>query len=166
MVLSVGTRTSDGKNKSGGTVSEQDWAGAVKIEYKHLFNDGGVNSKYTQSQLEKNIALQDIYKANDDVRYTVSGLVAEIEAAKYAVEMALKKLNSESLKLKEAERRYKNGRVDTAQLIQFQNEYSFSQLAYQNQKVDLHNRTLSLKIFTGQFWDDLSNNSAQYGVNK
>lgn len=165
LVLSVGSRTSDGKNNTG-TVSEQDWAGAVKIEYKHLFDNKGVSSKYRQALLAKNIALQNIQKTNDDVRYTVSSLVTEINAAKLAVKSARKQLNSESLKLKEAERRFKNGRADTAQLIQFQNEYSFAQLTFQNQKVDLHNRIVALQIFTGQFWQELSFNPVQHGVNK
>ncbi|MDH5600575.1 MAG: TolC family protein, partial [Gammaproteobacteria bacterium] len=130
LVLSVGTRTSDGESTTG-TVSEQDWAGAVSIQYKHLFDDSGVSSKFKQSLLKKSIALENIIKTNDDIRYTVSGLVTEIEAAKLAVDSAGQKLKSELLKLKEAEQRFRNGRADTAQLIQFQNEYSFAQLSYQ-----------------------------------
>ena len=163
LVVSVGSRTSDGNNAIGGNISEQDWAGAVSIEYKHLFDDKGVSSKYKQAQLEKNIALQNIRKTNEDIRYTVSGLVAEIKAAKIAVKTANQKLKSESLKLKEAEDRFRTGRADTAQLIQFQNEYSFAQLAYQNQKVDMNNRVIALQIFTGQFWNELE---VQHGVKK
>lgn len=165
LVVSVGSRTSDGDNTAG-TVSERDWAGAVSIEYQHLFNDKGLSSKYKQALLEKNIALQDIQKTNDDIRYTVSGLIAEIKAAKLAVKTAYQKLNSESLKLKEAEYRFRNGRADTAQLIQFQNEYSFAQLTYQNQKVDLNNRIIALQIFTGQFWNELAIQPLPYGAKK
>lgn len=162
LVLSVGTRTSDGKSTTR-TVSEKDWAGAVSLQYKHLFNDEGVSSKYKQALLGKNIALENIVKTKDDIRYTVSGLVSEIQAAKLAVKAAEKKLTSESLKLKEAERRYKNGRADTAQLIQFQNEYSFAELAYQNQRVDFKSRIIALQIFTGLFWKELE---TQHGDNK
>lgn len=162
LVLSVGTRTSDGKSTTS-TVSEQDWAGAVSIQYKHLFDDKGVSSKYKQALLGKNIALENIVKTNDDIRYTVAGLVTEIEAAKLAVKTANQKLKSESLKLKEAEHRFRNGRADTAQLIQFQNEYSFAQLAYQNQEIDLNNRIVALQIFTGLFWDELA---LHHGVKK
>jgi outer membrane protein TolC len=162
LVLSVGTRTSDGDSTTG-TVSEKDWAGSVSIEYKHLFDEKGVSSKYKQALLQKNIALENIVKANDDIRYTVSGLVSEIMAAQVAVDSARQKLNSESLKLKEAEKRFRNGRADTAQLIQFQNEYSFAELSYQNQKVDLNNRIIALQIFTGKFWDEIAN---YHGVKK
>ena len=160
LVMSVGSRTSDGKSKTA-TVSEKDWAGSVNLEYKHLFDDKGVSSKYKQAQLERNIALQNIQKANNDIRYTVSGLVSEIEEAKLAVKSAYKKLNSESLKLKEAEHRYRNGRADTAQLIQFQNEYSFAELSYQNQQIDLNNRITALQIFSGRFWKNLEVKSMQ-----
>lgn len=168
LVMSVGSRTSDGKSKTG-TVSEQDWAGSVNLEFKHLFDDKGVTSKYKQAQLERNIALHNIQKANNDIRYTVSGLVSEIEEAKQAVKSAYKKLNSESLKLKEAEHRYRNGRANTAQLIQFQNEYSFAELSYQNQKIDLNNRMTALQIFSGQFWTSMEikpMQSTQHGVEK
>ena len=162
LVMSVGSRTSDGKSTTS-TVSERDWAGAVTIEYKHLFDDKGVSSKYKQAQIEKNIALQNIHKTNDDIKYTVSDLVAENRSAMLSVETAFQKLKSESLKLKEAEYRYRNGRADTAQLIQFQNEFSFAQLEYQKQKIDLNNRKISLQIFTGQFWREII---AQHGVKK
>lgn len=76
------------------------------------------------------------------------------------------KLKSESLKLKEAEHRFRSGRENTAQLIQFQNEYSFAQLSLQNQNVDLNNRITALQLFTGQFWDALINRNVQHGVNK
>jgi outer membrane protein TolC len=166
LVLSVGSRTSDGTNSFGGTVSEQDWAGAISIEYRHLFDDKGVSSKYKQAQLEKNIALQNIRKTKDDIRYTVSGLVAEISSAKMAVKTASEKLKSEALKLKEAESRFRSGRADTDQLIQFQNEYSFAQLTYQNQKVNMNDRVIALQILTGTFWDKLANQNVQHGVNK
>jgi len=162
LVVSVGSRTTDG-NSINGTISELDWAGAISVEYKHLFDDKGLSSKYKQAQLQKNIALQNIQKTKDDIHYTVSGLVSEIRAAKKAVKTSKQKLKSESLKLKEAEYRFRTGRANTAQLIQFQNEYSFAQLAYQNQKVDLNNRIIALQIFTGQFWDEMNN---QHGVKK
>jgi outer membrane protein TolC len=162
LVMSVGTRTSDGDSTTG-KVSEKDWAGSVTIEYKYLFDEKGVSSKYKQALLQKNIALENIVKAKDDVRYTVSGLVAEIKAAIIAVDKARKKLNSEALKLKEAENRFRNGRADTAQLIQFQNEYSFAELSYQSQKVELNNRIIALQIFTGKFWDEIAN---YHGVKK
>ncbi len=154
LVMSVGTRTSDGNNATS-TISEKDWAGAVSIEYRHLFDDKGTNSKYKQAQLNKSIALQNIQQTNDDIRYTVSGLVEEINAAKLAIKAFRKKLNSESLKLKEAEHRFRSGRVDTAQLIEFQNDYSIAQLRYQNQKIDLNNRIIGLQILSGQFWSEL-----------
>lgn len=168
LVMSVGSRTSDGTSKSG-TVSEKDWAGSISLQYKHLFDDTGVTSKYKQAQIEKNIALHNIEKVNDDIRYTTSSLVAEINAAKLAVKTAEKKLESELLKLKEAEQRFRTGRADTAQLIQFQNEYSFSELSYQNQMIDLNSRIIALQIFSGQFWDELeiaSLPSTQHGVKK
>ena len=155
LVVSVGSRTSSGKNTTGGTVNEQDWAGAVRVEYNHLFDDKGVSSKYNQAQLKRNIALVNIKKIEDDIRYTASGLVSEIKSAKQTVDAAYQTLKSESLKLKEAEYRYRNGRSDTAQLIQFQNEFSFAELSYLTQKVDLNNRIIALQIFSGQFWDKL-----------
>lgn len=154
LVVSVGSRTSNGKSTTG-TVSEQDWAGAVRVEYNHLFDDKGVNSKYNQAQLKRNIALINLKKIEDDIRYTTSGLVSEIKTAKQTVAAAHLTLKSEALKLKEAEYRYKNGRSDTAQLIQFQNEFSFAELSYLTQKVDLNNRIIALQIFSGQFWDKL-----------
>lgn len=155
LVMSVGTRTSNGENTTS-TVSEQNWAGAVSIQYKHLFDDSGVTSKYKKALIEKSIAVQDVQKANDDIYYTVFGLTSEIALAKSAVNKSYQRFKSESLKLKEAEERFRTGRVDTAQLIQFQNELSFAELNYQNQKVDLNKRIIELQIYSGQFWEELN----------
>lgn len=159
LVMSVGSRTSDGKSTTG-TVSEQDWAGSVKVEYKHLFDNKGVSAKYTQALIEKNIAQQNIHTLKDDIRYGVSGMLAEIKAAQLAVKTAEKQLYSESLKLKEAEQRFRNGRTNTAQLIQFDNEFSFAKLSLQNKKIDLNNRIIALQIYTGEFWNNFSGDAA------
>lgn len=155
LVMSVGSRTSTGNNATS-SVSEEDYAGSVRLEYKHLFDDRGVSSKFKQAQFQRHIALQEMKKVDDDVDYTVSGLVAEINAAAIAVDKAEQQLNSEDLKLQEAVRRYRNGRLDTAQLIQFLNENSFSKLAYQTQKIELNNRIVALQIMTGKFWTRLA----------
>lgn len=165
LVVSVGSRTSNGDNSSG-SVSELGFAGSVSFEYKYLFDNKGVSSKYKQALLEKNIAIQDIKKTSNDIRYTISGLVAEIKTARLAVKAMYKKLKSESLKLDEVVHRYHSGRADTEQLIKFQNEYSFAELTYQNQKIEMNNRVVALQIFTGQFWNELTNRNAQNGAIK
>ena len=164
-VVSVGSRTSNGNN-SAGNVSEQDFASAVSLEYRHLFDNKGVSSKHKQALIGKNIALQNIKKTSDDIRYTVSGLVTEIKTAKIAVKAMHKKLKSESLKLDEVVHRFRSGRADTEQLIKFQNVYSLAELTYQNQKIELNNRIIALQIFTGEFWDKLTNRNIQFGVKK
>lgn len=167
LVLSVGSRTSDGESTTG-TVSEQDWAGSVKVEYKHLFDNKGVSAKYTQALIEKNIAQQNIHTLKDDIRYGVSGMLAEIKAAQIAVTTAERQLYSESLKLKDAEQRFRSGRTNTTQLIQFHNEFSFAALSLQNKKIDLNNRIIALQIYSGGFWSHFSSNNAEpeYAVPK
>jgi len=164
LVLSVGARTSDGDNATT-SVSERDWAGAVRFEYQHLFDDKGVSSKYKQAQLEKNIALQELKIANDDIEYTTSGLISEIKVAKLAVETAKQKLESESNKLKEALQRIRIGRADTDQFIQFQNEFSFAELSYQIQKLELSNRIIALQIYSGELWSEFDNITERKAAN-
>ncbi len=161
MVVSIGARrTGNAQTK---VIKATDWAGEISLEYRHLFDERGVSAKYRKAQLEKSMALQELKKNEDDIRYNVSGLISEIAAAEKALRSANVKKQSEAMKLKEAEQRYRTGRADIAQLIQFQNEYSFSQLAVQNRKVDLNSRIISLKILTGQFWDELQH---RHGVKK
>ena len=158
LVMSVGTRTSNGENNTG-SVSEQDWAGAVSIQFKHLFDDRGVTAKYKQSLIEKNIAKQNLKKVNDDIYFTVTRLNSEISLAKLALNDSYQRLNSESLKLKEAEMRFRTGRADTAQLIQFQNEFSSAELNYQSQKIELNKRIIDLQIYSGEFLSELNHHS-------
>lgn len=154
LVFSVGTRASSG-DVVGGSVSNDEIAGSVRIEYKHLFDDAGVSAKFQQAQLQRHIALQEIQKAKDDVRYTLSSLLAEIDAAQAALRSTERQLQTEAAKLKEAEQRYRTGRTDTANMIQFENDYSLAELNYQQQKITLQNRITSLQIFTGDFWQNM-----------
>ncbi len=39
----------------------------------------------------------------------------------------------------------RNVRVNIVQLVQFQNEYSFTQLSIQNQKMDLNNQVIAFR---------------------
>ena len=158
LVMSVGTRTSNGESTSG-SVSEKDWAGAVSIQYKHLFDDRGVTAKHKQSLIDKNIAEQNLKKITDDIYFSVTKLRAEILLAKLALDDSFQRLNSESLKLKEAEKNFRTGRVDTAQLIQFQNEFYSAELNYQSQKVDLNKRIIDLQIYSGEFLEELKHQS-------
>ena len=162
IVMSAGSRTSDGTNATS-RISEQDWAGSISLQYKHLFDNKGVVSQYNQAKIDRNIAEQNLQKIKNDIRYLVSGLVSEIVAADHSVSAALKTLKSESLKLKEADHRFRNGRANTAQLIQFQNEYSYAQLSYKTQQIELQSRLVALQILTGKFWGyiDVSNGVVQ-----
>jgi outer membrane protein TolC len=155
VVVSVGTRTASG-DAVAGSVNEQDLAGGVRLEYQRSLDQRGFDASLYQAQLDKQIAEDDNAKIREDLKYQVSGLVAEIDASEYSVESFKARLKSENLKFDDALKRYELGRVETDRLIQFENELQTARFELEDQKIDYERRYKSLNILRGKIWDDVT----------
>ena len=88
----------------------------------------------------------------EDLKYDLSSLLAEIEVANHALKAYQQSVKSENSKLKEAEQRYRAGRTDTDQLIQFEAELAAAELAYELQRIELARRDRNLDLLRGTVW--------------
>jgi outer membrane protein TolC len=155
LVYSIGTRSRSG-DTADGTQNDDDVIGGVRVEYSRALDRRGVDAALNQAQLDRDIALQDMEVARHNLRYRVSGLTAEVEAARAALHSYRASLRTEKAKLNEAIERYRGGRIDTAELIQFENDLHTVELATEQQAVDLGRRHTELALLTGRLWDGIN----------
>lgn len=152
IVLSYGNRTRSGDTALGGQVDDAARVGGVRLEYGRVLERGGPDAELEQAQLDRDIARQEIQKTRGDLSYDVSGLLLEIEATQQALASYRSSQAREEAKLKEAERRYRAGRVETDRLIQFESELYFAELAVAQQAIELARRHVQMDILRGTLW--------------
>ena len=149
-MLSVGAR-----NGTGGGVDESDYAASAMIEYQRPLSRQGLEAEVFQAQISQDIARRQIKQAKDDLRYQVEGLVSELGTGQTALNTSKSRLEVEKEKLAETRERYRTGRADTTQLIQFENELNQAEFSVDQQTLELARKQQTLKLLRGVLWDEM-----------
>ncbi|HEC13043.1 MAG TPA: TolC family protein [Acidiferrobacteraceae bacterium] len=151
LVMTLGKRSRVGIT-AGGSSYESDDVGSINIEFTRSLDKRGLNAQLYQARLDRSIAIQDKQQTLNDLRYELASLLAEFRIGQTALEAYYISLKSEHAKLNEALSRYKQGRTDTSQLIQFENELSATALALALHRIELQRRYYKLVLLRGQLW--------------
>ncbi len=154
LVMFVGNRTQQGDTALGKS-DESVVVGGVRLEYAHGFDKSAQDTELYQAQLDRSAALQDKRQLLEDLQYDISSLLAQISAGESALTAYENSVKSERAKLNEAEQRYRSGRTDTDQLIQFETQLSSAELAFVLQRVELMRRRYSLSLLSGEVWQQI-----------
>ncbi|NOZ09606.1 MAG: TolC family protein [Gammaproteobacteria bacterium] len=155
LVMTLGKRTRVGDTIDGGSY-ESDNVGSINIEFTRSLDKQGLNAELYQARLDRSIAIQDRQQALNDLRYELASLLAEFKIGQTALGAYRISLKSEHAKLNEALNRYKQGRTDTDQLIQFENELSATELALALHRIELQRRYYRLVLIRGQLWKGIA----------
>lgn len=154
LVLFVGNETSNG-DAAAVKLNESELVGGVRIEYRHGVDRRGYDAELYQAQLDRYAVLQDKVQIMEDLKYDLSSLLAEIKAGEQALRAYQLSVKSENAKLQEANQRYRAGRADTDQLIQFESQLAEVELALELQRVEIARRYYSLSLLRGALWDGI-----------
>jgi len=162
VVLSVGARAAKGDTGTG-TVSQEEWAGQARLEYQYEMDKRGFDAEIYQAMLDKQLAEEQLNKIRHDIAYMVESMTQQITNNKTAVKSNYKRLEIEKQKLQDALQRYREGRTDTRELIEFENDLLASSLAHENQKLELARTYATLNLLIGRVWqlDTLNNRNIQ-----
>lgn len=152
LVLFAGGQNYSGDSQTGST-SNNDLTGGVRLEYKETLDKSGVDAKLYQAQLERNRVLQDRKLLLENLHYDLSGLLAEIKTNHSALAAYEKSLESENIKIDEATKRYRSGRIDTDVLIKFEDQLSLAKLSLELQRISLAQRHYKLEVMQGRLWN-------------
>lgn len=155
LVGSIGQRNLSGDVPLGGSVDRTEVVGGLRLEYRAAIDDQGLQAEVTQAQIDRSIALRARKGVEDDLAYQLDGLLAELDAASRALSVRRRHFSAEDAKVEEAITRYRRGRTDTAQLIQFENDRQAASLAVDQQDIELARRRLELEILRGALWAEI-----------
>ncbi len=138
-----------------GNTSETDLAGGVRLEFKNSIDKSGVDAKLYQAQLERSVVLQDRKLLLENLHYDMASLLAEIKANNLALSAYEKSLRSENIKIDEAIKRYRTGRIDTDVLIKFEDQLSQAKFSLELQRISLVQRHYKLQVMLGALWNEI-----------
>ncbi|HEY8555603.1 MAG TPA: TolC family protein, partial [Burkholderiales bacterium] len=149
LVFSLGGRHVRGDTAAFGSVSETEGVAGVQLEYRAALDRRGAEAELAQAYLARDVARRRYDTFRTNLRYDVARTVAEIEAFAAALAQARATRDAEQRKLEEATERYRTGRADTAELIQFENDYEAAALAVARQAIELARRRVELARLSG-----------------
>ena len=161
LILSAGAR-----NGTGPGFDQSDYAATAKIEYQRPLSRQGLEAEVYQAQIGQDIARRQIKQAQDDLRYQLEGLVSELGTGLTALNTSKARVEVEKEKLAETRERYRTGRADTTQLIQFENELSQAEFSVDQQTLELARKQQTLKLLRGVLWDELQLENTGLGAYK
>lgn len=162
VVLFAGSRTQSG-DSANGDVDLSDVVGGVRLEFNQTVDKSGVDAELYQAQLDRSTALQDKRQAIEDLQYDLSSLLAELKVGSDALNAYRRSVKSEKAKLDEAHERYRTGRTDTDQLIQFENELSGAELSLVQQQIEMARRFRRLNLLNGDLWRSIHIPEFEFG---
>jgi len=153
-VLTLGQRTITG-DSTAGPVDTNEPAASLRLEYRATLGRSAADADLAQAYTQRAIAQRQLSAARTDLEYRVQGLRAELDSARTAFEQVQLRVEAERAKLDEATVRYRTGRSDTAQLIQFENDVRAAELVADQQSSELARRQIELEILRGSLWQQL-----------
>ncbi|GMR18524.1 MAG: hypothetical protein BMS9Abin33_0940 [Gammaproteobacteria bacterium] len=154
LVFSVGGRNING-GAAIGNVNLSDYAGGLRLEFSRALNRQGVDARLNQAQLDRSIALKQIQDIKMALDYQVNGLLSEISATKAALTDSETRLASEKNKYKEGNSRYRTGRTDISELIQFENDLRLAQLGVDIKRIELIGKHAEVELLRGSRWSEI-----------
>lgn len=155
LVLSAGLRNGFGPVASKPDFNKSDYAASATIQYQRPLSRQGLEAEVYEAQISQDIARRQIKQARDDLRYKVEGLVSELDTGQTALNTSKSRLEVEKEKLAETRERYRTGRANTTQLIQFENELNQAEFSVDQQTLELARKQQTLKLLRGVLWDEM-----------
>lgn len=157
IIASLGSKSRSGDfpassyNETGATYS-------LRFEYQLPMDKRGFDARLYQARIDKDIAEDNIRLVQDDIRYNLLSLLAEINVSKDSLKQSKSRLAIERQRHNEVRQRYERGRADTRQMIMAEGELAFGELSMQQQKIELAKRQAQLQVMRGTFWNGISGN--------
>lgn len=155
LVMFIGNEINQG-DVVGGSVNESEVVGGVSLQYQGPLDKSGVDAQLRQAHYDRDIALEEKKRLLLDLRYQLASLLNEISASEAALKAFEKSVKAEQKKLNEAMSRYRDGRIETDQVIDYESQLSSAELSYQLQRIELVRRYFQLDQLQGKLTAGLS----------
>ncbi|VAW58504.1 hypothetical protein MNBD_GAMMA08-2528 [hydrothermal vent metagenome] len=154
LVMFLGNELNQGDFPNG-KLDESEVVGGVSIEFNRGLDKSGFDAQIRQAHFDKGLALQDKKQVLEDLQYNVASLLTEIDSSELALSAFKESVNAEQEKLDEAIERYKDGRIETDRIIDFESELAVAELSADLQAIELIRRYHQLNLVRGGIWKNI-----------
>jgi len=154
LILYIGNEFNEG-DTTNGDLDESEIVGGISVEFNRGLDKSGFDADLRQAHYDKGIALEDKKQILEDLQYEVSSLLAEIQSSELALTAFKNSVKAEDEKLEEALTRYKDGRIETDRIIDFESQLSVAELSFDLQTIELIRRYHQLNLIRGFIWKDI-----------
>jgi outer membrane protein TolC len=154
MVFSLGARTLNGDSATE-SISEEDYAAQIRFEYEYDLGRHVYTSRIEKIKRQKDIALQEVRLNQDSIKYELTALLDKIKKQRSLIEKLRQHQQVSNNKLNDAMNRYKQGRIDTTRLIQFENDLHLANLDLSSANTNLSHSEINLALLTGRLLPQL-----------
>jgi outer membrane protein TolC len=155
LVLSLGARSLYGDSETD-SVSEEDYAAQLKFEYQYDLGGNAYTSRIEKAKRQKDITLQEIRLSKDELNYQLTALLDRISKQHSLIEKLTQHEQVSKRKFTEAMARYRQGRIDTTNIIQFENDLHLASLDLSSAKTNLLQSEANLSLLVGQLLPQLN----------
>ncbi|MEJ2141586.1 MAG: TolC family protein [Gammaproteobacteria bacterium] len=155
LVFSLGARTLYGDSQTD-NVSEEDYAAQLKFEYQYDLGNDAYTSRIEKAKRDKDITLQEMRLNKDEVKYQLTSLQDRIKKQRSLIEKLKQHNKVSAKKYNEAMARYRQGRIDTTKLIQFENDLHLANLDLSSAQTELSKSETSLALLVGDLLSQLN----------
>ena len=154
LVMFLGNELNEG-DTSLGDISESELVGGISLEFNRGLDKSGLNAALRQAHFDRGVALQDKKQLLEDIQYDVSSLLAEIKSSEQALQAFSESVKAERKKLDEAVQRYRDGRIETDRIIEFESQLAIAELSYDLQAIELSRRYHKVDLLRGSIWNNV-----------
>jgi outer membrane protein TolC len=154
LVVFLGNDFNQGELPVGG-IDESQVIGGVSIEFNRGLDQSGFDAQIRQAHIDRGLALEDKKQVLEDLQYSISSLLAEIESSDQALIAFNKSVKAEKKKLDEAVTRYQDGRIETDRIIDFESQLATAELSADLQSIELIRRQYQIDLIRGGIWKNI-----------
>ena len=154
LVLFLGNEFNQGDTSSA-DLDESEVIGGISLEFNRGLDKSGFDAQLRQAHYDRGIALEDKKLVLENLQYDISSLLAEIQSSEKALIAFKKSVQAEDEKLKEALSRYKDGRIETDRIIDFESQLAVAELSLDLQTIELVRRYHQLNLIRGGIWKNI-----------
>ena len=155
LVMFLGNEINQG-DMAAGNLDESEIVGGVSVEFNRGLDKSGFDAELRQAHYDRGLALQDKKQILEDLQYSISSLLAEINSSDEALQAFKESVHAEQKKLDEAVQRYKDGRIETDRIIDFESQLATAELSTDLQLIELIRRHHQLNLLRGGIWKNIA----------
>jgi len=155
LVVFLGNEINQG-DLAADSLDESEIVGGVSIEFNRGLDKSGFDAELRQAHYDRGLALQDKKQILEDLQYSISSLLAEIKSSDEALLAFKKSVKAEQKKLEEAVERFKDGRIETDRIIDFESQLATAELSADLQLIELVRRHHQLNLLRGGIWRNIA----------